>query len=179
MKKLTIILTGFTLIFSACNSLKVVSDYDPQVNFSTYRTFRFMENEDDTYNTLVQSRIKEEVTKNMEKLGYSYDDEAPLAINLMHNVTTERQVTTTSNFYSGRRYYHYAEWDVNVYDYKKGSLVIDLVDVKKNILIWQGAVEGTLSQNKEKNKEKISKGVEAIFMKYPHVAGKHNVAFQE
>jgi hypothetical protein len=49
----------------------------------------------------------------------------------------------------------------------QGTLVIDLVDSRKKELVWRGTATDTLSDEPEKNAQKIEKATEKLFKKYP------------
>jgi hypothetical protein len=52
-------------------------------------------------------------------------------------------------------------------DYKEGTLVVDMYDAKTKQLIWRGSSEDTGSNNAEKNKRNLDKGVAKMFNKFP------------
>jgi hypothetical protein len=49
----------------------------------------------------------------------------------------------------------------------EGTLYIDLIDARKNELIWQGLGTGILSLDMDKKEEKINKIVNKILENYP------------
>ena len=58
--------------------------------------------------------------------------------------------------------------DLNSYNYNEGVLFIDIVDNKKNELVWQGIGRGYIYTNKaEKKSEKISAMVNKILLQFP------------
>ena len=54
-----------------------------------------------------------------------------------------------------------------VQTFDEGTLIIDLVDVKRNNLIFQGVSTQDMSSKPEKNTKKFFKAVNEIFEKYP------------
>ena len=65
--------------------------------------------------------------------------------------------------------YHYANsWYLNSYNYNEGILFIDVVDNKKNQLVWQGIGKGYIYSNRpEKKTEKINAMVGKILLQFP------------
>ena len=64
---------------------------------------------------------------------------------------------------------HYAgSWYLNSFKYNEGVLFIDIVDNKKNQLVWQGIGKGYIySDLPEKKGEKISAMVSKILLQFP------------
>jgi hypothetical protein len=55
----------------------------------------------------------------------------------------------------------------NTYDYKVGTLVVDVFDAKEKKLIWEGIGQGTINDNLKKRDENIPKAVAEIMKEYP------------
>ncbi len=49
----------------------------------------------------------------------------------------------------------------------EGTLYIDIIDTKKNELVWQGEGSGVLTQNTNKKDERIKEFVTKILAQYP------------
>jgi hypothetical protein len=54
-----------------------------------------------------------------------------------------------------------------VYDYKDGSLIIDVVDIKTNRLLWEGKGNAEIMQQPKDPDEAIGKAVEKIMNEFP------------
>ena len=65
--------------------------------------------------------------------------------------------------------YHYANsWYLNSYKYNEGILYIDIIDMKKNELVWQGIGKGYIYTDKpDKKNEKIKEMVGKILLQFP------------
>ena len=66
--------------------------------------------------------------------------------------------------------YSYGPWyDFNVSNYSttQGTLFIDIIDYKKNELVWQGIGKGYISENSSKKEEQIKSFVNKILLQYP------------
>jgi Domain of unknown function (DUF4136) len=50
---------------------------------------------------------------------------------------------------------------------RKGTLNIDIAEVKKNLLVWRGSVVAEVGDSMNDARVKISKGVSKIFAQYP------------
>jgi hypothetical protein len=51
--------------------------------------------------------------------------------------------------------------------YNQGTIVIDMWDAKAKELVWRGIVTDTISDNPQKNIDKINKGLARVFERYP------------
>ena len=50
---------------------------------------------------------------------------------------------------------------------RKGTLNVDIAEVKKNLLVWQGTVMAEVGDSMNDARVKISKGVSKAFAQYP------------
>jgi hypothetical protein len=48
-----------------------------------------------------------------------------------------------------------------------GTMIVDLYDAKNQSLVWRGIAQDTLSNNGNKNSQKVSKAVQKMFKQYP------------
>lgn len=73
-------------------------------------------------------------------------------------------------------YYPYYPWGGYVYDYTFGTLLIDLVDIKGISIseelvpiVWTGALNGALSDNREDVRKRIRNGIDQCFEQSPYL----------
>ena len=166
------------LILSSCSSIKVTTDYDRTVDFSAYKTYDFLEiAANTTINELNQRRIISAIENNLNSKGLTKSDNPDLHINIYGIVEQKQDVSATTDYWGGYGrhwgYYGYGStWStttVNVYDYEVGTLIIDMVDNKKDILIWEGTGSKTLGSttNPEQVEANINEAVNKILEKFP------------
>lgn len=163
-----------SLLIASCSSIRVASDYNSEIDFGKYRTYGFMQDlGSQNYSDLSNQRIQKAINAQMEQRGYAISEEPDMLINVVTSIETARDITATGTpvFYGRRFGYSVATYDVNVHEYREGSLVIDLVDAGSKNLVWHGTADGTLSEKAEKNQQKIDEAVVKIFEQYPHSAG--------
>lgn len=102
------------LITSSCSTYtKVYSDYDRSIDFSKYKTFAWLPDKADTFNTsynneIIRNNIRNYYGQCMSDRGYSFNAENPdLLIQLViTNSKKERIVTTYPSAYYYRPYYY-------------------------------------------------------------------------
>jgi len=164
------------MIFTACSSpFSIISDYDKGADFSKYTTYSYLPGSDSLMGP-GSSRIKSYTEEYMNLLGYKKVTENPdLFISVNGQVQQKMGVSTQNsgyNGYYGGYYGGYNGWDsyTTTYVYNQTTIVIDLVDVRKHQLVWQGAATGEFDQYSMKDSQ-MHKMVDEIFGKYPFSAG--------
>ena len=177
MKKITILFL-FISIFLSCDSIRVSSDYNKDIDFSNLKTYAFSKQGVDKVkiNDIDKKRILKAIDVELYNKGFRKSSIEPDFIISFFTKTTEKV-----NFYPSHNYYgsmvqspyagigHYAgSWYQNSYNYNEGVLVIDIVDSNKNELVWQGIGKGYIYTDKpEKKSEKISAMVRKILLQFP------------
>ena len=163
----------------------VTSDVDASANFAQYRSFAFyspLAIEPNGYATLSSGRIKAAAREQMEARGYVYDDSSPdLWLNLNAYLRDKTDVVSMPDIgydyyysYRAKRYFAvpYTRESTHVRKYTEGTLNVDLVDARRNALVWTGAAVGRAAKDKPgREGEKIDAAMAEIFAAYPHRAG--------
>lgn len=179
-----------TLLLSACSSLQTQYDYDPDIDFSQYKSFAWVDTSD-KQNTpyhldgLMDQRVKSAVNTELQAKGFKQvaKTEADLLVNYLTKVDKKMNVDTFNTQYGYYPYYGrfgmtpMTDHQAVVSEYKVGTLIIDLVDRKTGHLVWRGSVEKTLDENSndtpQQRAAKISEAVNKVFINYPpQVKGK-------
>jgi hypothetical protein len=160
------------LLLAACTStFTIISDYDKTANFSSYKTYNYLPGADSLMGPGA-SRLKSYMEEYMHLLGYTKSDQPDLFISVNGKVQ-QRIGTTTSNYgYGGGYYGGYYGWDsyATSYVYNQTTILIDLVDVQKHQLVWQGGATGEFDQYSLSD-SKLQKMMDEIFGQYPYSAG--------
>jgi hypothetical protein len=155
----------------------VLVDQDPNADLRSYRTFGFFDDvatdRDTRYSTLVTEHLKKATRTELERLGYVYVESAPeLRVNFFLNVQERQEIRatpTTAGFIGPRLYGAWGGYDVQTVQYKAGTLSIDLVDARRNSLVWQGHVEGRVRKEAIENPSSaLGKIVAEIFSNFPN-----------
>jgi hypothetical protein len=96
-------------------------------------------------------------------------------------VKTSQTQRTLQTFYDGvgggwgwRRFGRggFGDATTTEHDYKVGTLVIDLYDVKTKQLIWRGRAQDTVSDKATQTEKNLDKGVAKMFKAFPPRIGK-------
>jgi hypothetical protein len=163
------------VIMAGCSpQIKVYSDMDPDYDLWTYKTFDWGEKVSIEagrnplrYNELNDKRIKAAVLEQLQSRGFVPREQDPDLILHYHIIVDDKSAVTTEPF--GYRYGAY--WmrsGVNVYYYREGTLIIDLMERSTKNLVWRGwAVANVDEIDPEEVDEVIKLAVEKIFRKFP------------
>jgi len=160
------------LIIGGCAKYQIVSDYDHEADFGKFKTFNFQTpkpnpNAPIRFSQINQNRLKHAITHQMMLHNYEKAPNPDLLISFYLKVDQKQGVYDYGPYYG----YDYGWNDVSTYNYKEGTLTIDLVDTQRNRLVWQGSAMGVLPDNIRNVEEKIKNVVQKIFNKYQYLAG--------
>ena len=176
MKKLylkVLFVLSLTILFMSCSSVRVVADYDKQVNFNAFKTFAFYKPGIDKaeISDLDKRRILKAIESELLAKGFTKSENPDLLVSII--ASAKEKIDVYNNFYGGAGW----GWGWNPYFYgnyntvstsTEGVLYIDLIDASKKELVWQGQGVGYLSfNNVEKKEARIKEFVSQILERYP------------
>ena len=172
MKKIYLFYFIVSLIISSCSSIHVAADYDRSVNFSSYKSFSFVQEgiKKVKISDLYKRRILNAIENELISKGLKKSDNPDLLVNI---ITKERKEVNIYNQNFGMWGWGWG-WgptfglnQTNISDSTNGTLFIDLIDNNKKELVWQGIGDGYLSTRMDRKNERIIEFVESILEKYP------------
>jgi len=184
-----LLLAGALGLLAACSSGPTIrSHVDPAANLSSYKTFMFAEKtgtDRPDYKTPITSYFKEAIRREMEARGYRYVEGGPadLLVNFNANAKEQVDVRTTpgSTFGYGYGYYGYRGGlygaaafppEVQTVRYKTGTANVDVVDLSRKQVVWEGIAEARLTDKMMKDpRTAISNVITEMFLQYPGRAG--------
>lgn len=170
--KITPVLLMFVLVFASCNSVKVATDYDREVNFNQYETFAFFKPGIDKaeISDLDKKRILRAIEAELLEQGLTKSDNPDLLVSIFTK-TKENINIYNNNFGYGYGWgWHPWYWGAGantVNSTTDGTLYIDLIDAEDKELVWQGMGTAALARDVDKKQERINEIVEEIMEKYP------------
>ena len=172
---------ALTLVVGACSGIQVNSDYNPDIDFTLYRTFAWAEGAgtgDDPRvdNDLVDQRFRraiesELVSRGMEKTASGQPD-----VFVGYQMALDDRVSyqTVNSYYGTGWGYRGVYGGVGTSrttstEYTVGTLVIDVYDARQRELVWRGSGEGKVNQARdpEESQERINQAVTRIFRDFP------------
>jgi len=155
---------------TSCQTVRVSTDYDEEVDFTQYQSFAFYKPgiDEAEISDLDKRRILKAIDYSLTEKGMTKNKEADLLVSIFTDASEELSVYP-------RHYGWYSPWygpsyyNNNVYSRTEGTLYIDLIDAKRNTLVWQGVGTGVLEPQGEVSKktEKINEIVSEILKRFP------------
>jgi hypothetical protein len=165
-------LTIVFLMAAGCASKPQVRvDKAPAANLSSYRTFSFYERlstDKPSYTSIMSARLKQATRDELERRGYVYSErDSDLKVNFNLRVADRQEVRSYPT--NGGVFLRRAGFtDVDVIQYRQGTVSVDLVDHHSQALIWQGVADGRLDDKIMEDPGKaIDMVVRQIFVGFP------------
>ena len=125
------------LVLTSCSSVRVVADYDKQVNFDNFKTFAFYKKGIDKaeISDLDKRRILKAIETEMLAKGFTKSENPDLLVSII--ASSREKIDVYNNFYGagwgwGWNPYFYGNYNT-VSTSTEGVLYIDLIDNKQTI----------------------------------------------
>ena len=149
---------------------------DPQAKFSGYRTFAFLEPDPKAKGAIAdkmaRDRLRTLIAQHLVKRGYKPAEPGKagdLGVHFSGHVEAKQRVLMT-----GRPQPYSYNWGraelggQDTYDYRDGTLVVDLVDLAKGQLLWRTRIQEALTAGySEENWKKVDRALDEAFKKLP------------
>lgn len=153
---------------------KVITDHDPDADFSSYSTYAWMPRENSVDAQLPEhllirlQRVSEEVlaTKGLEP------SPAPPQTDLLltYYLALDSRLKIDYVAYGAASPWGYGYWGGYGYaearEYTAGTLVLDIVDARTHRLVWTGRLEKTV-QSANPSGERIERAVKKLLKEFP------------
>ena len=176
---------------TGCSGVKVISDKDPSVDFSEFKTYEFFgwaDNSDQKMTRFDRERIEQAFREEASKRGLSKAEtngDLIVTLNVIGKIKTQQTANTTTTAMGmgpgmgrgmGRAGMRGPGWGwgtahsttvINETQYLQGSLIIEAYDKDDKLLIWQAIGTKTVNEDPQKRARDIPKKVTAIMKKYP------------
>jgi hypothetical protein len=160
------------VLLAGCTSAPDIRiDKAPAANLSQYRTFSFYDQlptDRSNYTTLVSQRLKQSTREALERHGYQFSEHNPdLKVNFNVRITDRQELRsypTNGGIFIRRAGLN----EVDVVNYRQGTVSIDLVDNHLKSLVWQGIADGRVDDRMiEEPGKAIDSVVKQIFIGFP------------
>ena len=177
--RLTYLFWGFIWVSAAgCATIRPVTSYDAAFNFSSYHTFAWMPDAQMLYippevSPALVRHIQSTVTDALTRKGFrliadpaSADFVIDFSIGTREKIRENYPAAGEQTHVSiwGRRYYG----DIDIRDFTKGSLAIDVFDVRSRQGVWHGhAKKNILLGSEAQSIAEADKVIKAILAEFP------------
>jgi hypothetical protein len=170
MKKLAFLLIAGVMFLSGCNSMKLMvdNDYSYDTDFTTYKSYNFLNCEIDT--SFICSEIQDAIRRQMKARGYKMVDEKP---GLLVSYSIIREKVGYKGYFqpSLDRWVNKYDMDdtykVQNFNFGGGMILVSLLDANSSQLIWRGYASGVFDKKVNKPINFYRSVVRSIFDQYP------------
>ena len=170
-----------TAVLVACSNFTVDSDYTPDTDFDSYKTYRWYDSEmrdpaslELLGGDIFDRRVRDSINAELRAKGFILQQEGEVDFKINYGVLTEdRQDIRTYNTYGGYApgwgygggygYGGLGTTSTQVINYKQGQLIIDIIDPQQEVLVWRGTAEGRIPKNE--SPEKREQGTRELIAK--------------
>lgn len=173
-RKRGMITAGLALSLAGCAAITVSADFDPEVDFQTYRTYAWgpadalptgdprLDN-----NPFFDDRMRGAVDGELAERGLTVAPatEADLVVHYHISIRERIDVVTVD-----REYGYEPGYDTAVREWQEGTLMVDLVDTRTNRVIWRGWAQSDMAgviDDRDALAERIRKACDKLFTRYP------------
>jgi hypothetical protein len=183
---LAVLILFAVILGSACSSVRTSYDFDPDADFSAWRTYAWYRSESPATgdprldNPLLHERIEAAIDRTLGERGHARVQDRTPDFYVNYHLSTEQRldVRTMNRGYVGGP--HGVRWggagwggvgwtETRVDQYEEGTLVIDFVDAAKRRLVWRGSGTRRLSSNPEPDQvtKRVNEAVDEILSQFP------------
>jgi hypothetical protein len=162
-----LMILGVMLLFAgAAIAQEVHYNYDQTVNFSKYKTYKWVNIEGATYpDQLTDKNIRAAIDAELAKKGLVPKAADPVDLFVGYQTTLDKEKEITS--FGGA--WRFGGGMATTSTINIGTLMVDMYDPAMKQLVWRGSATETLDPSKdpEKNREKLAKGVAKLLKGSP------------
>jgi len=169
-----------SLCIAGCATLKTGHDFDRSASFAGYHTFTIMAREHrGTRNPLVVQRAHDAIQAELIRKGFSYTADATaadFAVDFTIGAHERTDIQTYPGPYADAYWWGYGGWwgrpywgsEVDVRQYREGTLSIDVFDGRAHKPVWHGWAKKELtSADMENSEAPIRAAVAAVLVGFP------------
>jgi len=153
----------FVFTTASCTRVQVQTEADLTLDFSGKKTFSWLETSekpgDDVRinNPDLAVLVRAAIEKNLLKKGFVKSDKGDFLVNWLGAIEKKVRVESIEHFYSGYGYgtlagsmpREVAQANPRT-SYEEGTIVIDILDPDKHILLWRGTGKNRLKKGMDK-----------------------------
>ena len=176
MKKVNLLFSVLIALFlMSCVSTIINYDYDREVDFSKFKTYKWIKDEipGDQLRAygFVKKAVVSAINRQLKEKSYILKESGDTDFSVAIHATTKQNTVVTNNPSFG----YYRPWwgpfgnMVDVNTYTEGTLAVDIVDVNGNELAWRGLITKVIDnfKNDEKGQAMINEYIAKLFVNFP------------
>ena len=178
--------TGLTILIAlitmaACASgPKIITNSAPDFSVTNYQTFGFLQplsSDRGDVRTLMSTHLVNSTTRELERSGLRFTENNPdILVNFMVSTreTIQSRPSTSVGVHHGRgRYgtwggYNMSMSTTEIVQRTEGTIDVDIIDVSRNQLVWEGAAAGRVTDKTRDNLQAtVDQAITDIFAEFP------------
>lgn len=171
-------LAALALLVCACETVRVGSDYDHAAGFPAYRSFTWLAREHHgTANPLIAQRAHDAIEAELTRKGFALVSDASKADFVVDFTIGARDRMELRSYPApygewgwSPAWWGYTYWgsQVDVRQYREGTLSVDMFDAHTHRPVWHGWAKKELTTSDiEQSEEPIRRAVSALLAKFP------------
>lgn len=173
-----LLIAGATLCVG-CSTLRVTTDYDPDADFSGWRSFAWLSDrpmqggDPRLHNDLVDARVRGAVDRALAERGFEKAPEASADFLVAYYVGLETRIDVrtvhNSARYSRRGWSGGVATSTQVRQYEMGTLLLDMLDPTDRRLVWRGSANARIRERSDpaQRAQQIDEAVQSILDRFP------------
>lgn len=176
MKK--ILSLALFISLAACTRLQVESDWDSGVDFTAFKSYELLQNDNDEVRPFAAQRIQDAIEAQMNARGLvKADAQAQADIAVGWELATEDRTTyhTVHSGFGTHGFRHSpTSWGVSTTSsrttqqtYTVGTLLIAVFEMDNKQLVWEGTATGNINSSSARDEDKINRAVEGVLRDFP------------
>jgi hypothetical protein len=176
---LRFVLAGTILFATAC-SVRVNTRYDPDTDFSAYRTFCWMdgcefkiEGPDYLKREEIQQAVKEAIVRELNAKGLTEDADQPDLL-VGFNITVKNDTAIVfRRLEEPPIAWMPAPQERDQIPFLRGTLIMALADKRKSEIVWQAAAVEYMEVRSRITPENITRGIKKVMRRFPPKKNTH------
>lgn len=177
------------LLLVGCSTMNVFTDYWPDADFTTFKTFQYKDSGNTFARTfpLAHQRIVNGIKDEMTSAGFREANADPDLYVTYYGEKNETMELQTIDW----DYHHPADWSrrhssipfqsyttrprnttTRVVTIREGTILIDIWEASIKELVWRAEISDTLSDNPDRNTANINRGLSRAFENFPPASSK-------
>jgi len=172
--KRTLLIACLILVTTSCSRIRVKRDYDDAFDFSTLKTFSWLERPEKPFEYLtnpvanrkqLDNYVRETVTRELERRGYLKTVVKPDFL-VTHILEVQEKLYVHDMSYT-------TDFRVDksvALPYRTGSLVLDFVDPTTSRLFWRGPASSVVADeqlDRYEVRQKVREAIKKILEEFP------------
>jgi hypothetical protein len=162
-----------------CSSVRVVTDFDPDAEFSGFVKYAWLPDEPGQggdprlHNDLIDARVRSSVDRGLADRGFEKVSLASADFLVTYYLGLETRIdvqTVHSSFrYSRRGWSGRVGTDTRVRQYERGTLLLDVLDPGSRRLVWRGSANSRVDSRSDpaRRDQQIDDAVKRILDRFP------------